>query len=516
MICALMLSSARLMSRASRLFPLRYPILPLSPFSFANAFPLSHSVPFLPFFKVIPEILRKFAKHLKQRMTMKYQVIVVGGGPAGYTAAEAAGKAGLSVLLIEKNSLGGVCLNEGCIPTKTLLYSAKTYDSARHALKYAVHVPEVSFDLAKIIARKSKVVRKLVLGVKAKLTAGNVTVVSGEAQIIDKNTVRCGEETYEGENLILCTGSETFIPPIPGIDTVNYWTHREALENKQLPASLAIVGGGVIGMEFASFFNSLGVRVTVIEMMDEILGGMDKELSALLRAEYANRGIEFLLGTKVVGLSETEEGAVVSYENAEGSGSVAAEKLLMSVGRRPVTKGFGLENLHLEKTERGAIRVSEKMQTSVPGVYVCGDLTGFSLLAHTAIREAEVAVHAILGEEDAMSYRAIPGVVYTNPEIAGVGETEESASAKGITYRVVKLPMAYSGRFVAENEGVNGVCKVLLDERERVIGAHVLGNPASEIITLAGTAIELGLTVTQWKKIVFPHPTVGEIFREML
>ena len=444
---------------------------------------------------------------------MKYQVIIIGGGPAGYTAAESAGKAGLSVLLIEKNNLGGVCLNEGCIPTKTLLYSAKTYDSAKHASKYAINVSEVSFDLSKIIVRKSKVVRKLVLGVKAKLASNNVAIVSGEAQIIDKNTVRCGDE---GENLILCTGSETFIPPIPGVETVNYWTHRDALDNKELPASLAIVGGGVIGMEFASFFNSLGVQVTVVVMLDEILGGMDKELSALLRAEYAKRGIKFLLSTKVVGLSQTEGGAVVSYENAEGSGNVVAEKLLMSVGRRPVTKGFGLENLNLEKTERGAVKVDEKMQTSVPGVYVCGDLTGFSLLAHTAVREAEVAVHSILGKEDTMSYRAIPGVVYTNPEIAGVGETEESASAKGITCQVIKLPMAYSGRFVAENEGVNGVCKVLLDEQERVIGAHVLGNPASEIITLAGTAIELGLTAAQWKKIVFPHPTVGEIFREAL
>ena len=447
---------------------------------------------------------------------MKYQVIIIGGGPAGYTAAEVAGKAGLSVLLIEKKNLGGVCLNEGCIPTKTLLYSAKTVDNARHASKYAVNVSDVSFDLGKIIARKSKVVRKLVLGVKSKLTSNKVDLVTGEAQIVGPGRVRCGEEMYEGENLILCTGSETFIPPIPGIETVDYWTHREALDNKELPASLAIVGGGVIGMEFASFFHSLGVEVTVIEMMDEILGGIDKELSALLRADYAKRGIKFLLSTKVVGLAQSDEGTVVSYENAEGSGSIVAQRLLMSVGRRPVTKGFGLENLDLEKTERGAIRVNSRMQTSLPGVYVCGDLTGFSLLAHTAVREAEVAVHTILGKEDEMSYRAIPGVVYTNPEIAGVGETEESATAKGLTYRVVKLPMAFSGRFVAENEGVNGVCKLLIGENEQIIGAHVLGNPASEIIVLAGTAIELGLTAAQWKKIVFPHPTVGEIFREAL
>lgn len=447
---------------------------------------------------------------------MKYQVIIIGGGPAGYTAAEAAGKAGLSVLLFEKQNLGGVCLNEGCIPTKTLLYSAKTYDGAKHASKYAVTVPEVFFDLPKIIARKSKVVRKLVLGVKSKLTSNNVTIISGEATILDKNTVRCGEEIYECDNLILCTGSETFIPPISGIDSVNYWTHREALDNKELPASLAIVGGGVIGMEFASFFNSLGVKVTVIEMMDEILGGMDKELSALLRADYAKRGIQFLLSTKVVSLAQTEEGAVVSYENAEGAGSVIAEKLLMSVGRRPVTKGFGLENLNLQRTERGSIVVNGQMESSLPGVYVCGDLTGFSLLAHTAVREAEVAVHAILGKEDRMSYAAIPGVVYTNPEIAGVGQTEESLTAKGIAYRAVKLPMAYSGRFVAENEGVNGVCKVLLGEDDTILGAHVLGNPASEIITLAGMAVEMKLKAAEWKKIVFPHPTVAEIFREAL
>lgn len=447
---------------------------------------------------------------------MKYQVIIIGGGPAGYTAAEAAGKAGLSVLLFEKQNLGGVCLNEGCIPTKTLLYSAKTYDGAKHASKYAVTVSEASFDLSKIIARKSKVVRKLVLGVKSKLTSNNVTIINGEATILDKNKICCGEEIYECDNLILCTGSETFIPPISGIDTVNYWTHREALDNKELPASLAIVGGGVIGMEFASFFNSLGVKVTVIEMMDEILGGMDKELSALLRADYAKRGITFLLSTKVVSLAQSEEGVLVSYENADGAGNVTAEKLLMSVGRRPVTKGFGLENLNLQRTERGSILVNGQMESSLPGVYVCGDLTGFSLLAHTAVREAEVAVHAILGKTDTMSYRAIPGVVYTNPEIAGVGQTEESLIAKGITYRAVKLPMAYSGRFVAENEGVNGVCKVLLGDDDTILGAHVLGNPASEIITLAGMAIEMKLKAAEWKKIVFPHPTVAEIFREAL
>ena len=446
---------------------------------------------------------------------MKYQVAIIGGGPAGYTAAEAAARAGLSVVLFEKRALGGVCLNEGCIPTKTLLYSAKVYDTTRHAQKYAISVQEPIFDLPKIIARKQKVVRKLVLGIKSRLTAAGVTMVTGEAEVADKSHVKCGGELYECDNLLLCAGSETFIPPIPGVEGVPYWTHRDALDCKQLPQSLVIVGGGVIGMEFASFFNSLGTKVTVIEMLDEILGGMDCELSALLRADYAKRGVTFLTSTKVVSLEGDASSVRVSVENAGGASVIEAEKVLLSVGRRPVLKGFGLENLDVEKDERGRLRVDSHMQTSLPGVYACGDLTGFSLLAHTAVREAEVAVHHIAGQADEMSYAAIPGVVYTNPEIAGVGETEESLQRKGIACRTVKLPMAYSGRFVAENEGVNGVCKLILSENDIILGAHVLGNPASEIIVQAGMAISLGLTAGQWARMVFPHPTVGEIFKEV-
>lgn len=446
---------------------------------------------------------------------MKYQLAVIGGGPAGYTAAEMAGKAGLSVVLFEKNSVGGVCLNEGCIPTKTLLYSAKVHDTALHASKYGVSVKEVSVDLGKVIARKTKVVRKLVLGIKAKLTAQHVTLVQGEAYIQDAHTVRCGEETYECEHMMVCTGSAAFVPPIPGLDTVSYWTHREALDNKELPSSLVIVGGGVIGMEFASFFNSLSTKVTVIEMMDEILGGIDKEMAGLLRADYAKKGVTFLLSTQVTGVGQTDEGIEVKYTHDGEEGTVCAQKLLMSVGRRPVMKGFGLENLNLELTPRGMVKVDECLQSSVPGVYVCGDLNGVSLLAHTAVREAEVAVHHILGEKDAMSYRAIPGVVYTNPEVASVGLTEEALEREGRTYRVVRLPAAYSGRFVAENEGVNGMCKVLVGEDEEILGVHLLGNPASELIVQAGMMIEDRRKLSEWKKYVFPHPTVGELFREL-
>lgn len=445
---------------------------------------------------------------------MNYDLAIIGGGPAGYTAAEKAGKAGLKTVIFEKNNLGGVCLNEGCIPTKTLLYSAKTYSNALHAGKYGVAASGVSADIAKIAARKGKVVRKLVLGIKSKLTAAGVEIVAGEARIVDKNTVECNGQTYACARMIVCTGSETFIPPIDGIGTVPYWTHRDALDCKALPQSLAIVGGGVIGMEFAAYFSTLGTKVTVIEMMDEIIGTMDSEIAAALRAEYAKRGVTFLLQTRVTAVRNGDEGITVDYETADGAGSVTAEKLLMSVGRRPVTTGFGLENLGLATDDRRRIAVDKHMMSSVEGVYVCGDLNGNSLLAHTAVREAEVAVNHILNLDDEMSYAAIPGVVYTNPEVASVGMTAAQAAAAGIGCREAKLPMAFSGRFVAENEGVNGICKVVIGNDGKILGAHVLGNPASEIITLAGMAITMGLTAEQWARTVFPHPTVGEIFKE--
>ena len=448
---------------------------------------------------------------------MKYDVAIIGGGPAGYTAAEKAAAGGVSTVLFEKNALGGVCLNEGCVPTKTLLYSAKVYDTIKHAQKYAIKAENPTFDFPKIIARKNKVVKKLTAGIRMKMTEHGVVVVNGEAEIKGRAadgtiSIVCGEETYEAANLLLCTGSETVIPPIPGLAETDYWTSREALQTKELPASLVIIGGGVIGMEFASFFNSMGTEVHVVEMLDKILGPMDKELSEMLQVEYAKRGIRFYLGHKVTAV----HGGEVTVEKDGESFVIEGEKVLLSVGRRPVTKGFGLETLSPEPFRNG-IKVNQYMQTSLPNVYACGDITAFSLLAHTAVSEAEVAVKHILGKVGAgMSYKAIPGVVYTNPEIAGVGKTEEELQAEGIPYIVKKLPMAFSGRFVAENEQGNGVCKLILSEDETVIGAHLLGNPASELVVIAGIAIEKGMTAEELKSIVFPHPTVGEIIKEAL
>lgn len=444
---------------------------------------------------------------------------IIGGGPAGYVAAERAGAKGLKVVLFEKRELGGVCLNEGCIPTKTLLYSAKIYDSAIHGDKYGVFAKDATFDFGKIVDRKSRVVRRLVAGVGAKMKAHGVQVVKGEAMIEGRSSegikISCNGEQFMAANLLICTGSEAFVPPIPGLKEAGdiILTNREILALKEQPKSLVIIGGGVIGMEFASFYNSLGTKVTVVEMLPEILNGLDKELSAMLRGIYAKKGVEFNLSCKVTKI----DGNVVTYVDAENNEhTVSGDKILVSVGRRPVTAGFGLENLGVE-LHRGGIKVDNKMRTNIPGVYAAGDVTGFSLLAHTASREGEVVVNNLTGREDSMRYDAIPGVVYTNPEISGVGLTEESAKQKGIAYKVASLPMAYAGRFVAENEGGNGVCKVIVGQKYgEVLGVHMLGNPSSEMIYGACMAIEAEMTIKELEEVVFPHPTVSEIFKETL
>ena len=450
-----------------------------------------------------------------------YDIAIIGGGPGGYVAAEKAGKSGLKTILFEKKDLGGVCLNEGCIPTKTLLYSAKLYDQARKSEKYGVRVEGAELDYKKMTDRKTKVMRKLVAGIGLRMKNAAVEVVKAEAMIegrTDEGTIRITAEgqTYETRSLLICTGSDTFIPPIPGLDMSSneaIMTNRELLALKEAPTSLTIIGGGVIGMEFASLYNSIGAEVHVVEMMPEILGAMDSEISAMLRAQYTKKGVDFHLSCKVTRI----EGHNATFIDAEGTEhTIESDKILLSVGRRPITQGYGLETLGVE-LERGGIKVDNKMCTNIANVYAAGDVTGFSMLAHTASREAEVVINNLCGHNDTMSYNAIPGIVYTNPEVAGVGLTEVQAQQQGIEYNCCKLPMAYSGRFVAENEGGEGICKVLTEKDSgRIMGVHMLGNPCSEIISSACIAIERGMTVDELERMVFPHPTVGEIIKECL
>jgi len=449
---------------------------------------------------------------------MVYDLIVIGGGPAGYLGAERAGRRGLKTLLIEKRAVGGVCLNEGCIPSKTLLHSAKIYDYARFSEKYGVTAENVSFDHKKVIKRKDKVVKTLISGIKSQLKASKVELVEGigtiEGRADEGYLVRVGEQLYTGERLLIATGSIPTIPPIPGINeglkNGYVLTSREILDIESIPDSLVIVGGGVIGLEMASYFNSAGSKVTVIEMLDHIAGDTDREISKILMKNYEKKGITFKLNAKVI---EIRPGKVI-YEHEGQRNELEADKVLMSVGRRPNIEGLGLEKIGVE-VERGRIKVDDTGLTNIPNVYAAGDVNGCSMLAHTAYREAEVCVNNMTGKKDIMRYNAIPSVIYTNPEVACVGETEETAKVKGIDYEVANLPMRYSGRYVAENEMGDGICKILIDkEYRKIIGVHMIGNPASEIIYGAALMIEMEMRVDDIQELVFPHPTISEIIRE--
>ena len=336
--------------------------------------------------------------------------------------------------------------------------------------------------------------------------------------------IACGEEQYEAENLLICTGSTNFVPPIPGIkDNPAIWDSTMALDSKELPQSMIIVGGGVIGMEFATLYHELGVPVTVIEAMPTILPNLDQDIVNILLEKYRKAGIQILTDTKV---TEVQGNKVLTT-----NGEYEAEHILVSVGRRANMQG--LEALTDIEIYRGGIVVDEFMRTNLKNVYAAGDVTGKIMLAHVASRQAEVAVGRMLKQLplQRIAYNAIPSVVYTNPEIACVGLTEKdlneihegdfapsmSTDEPFVPYEVHQLPMTYSGRFVAENEGEMGLCKVIVDKRSKtVMGVHMIGNPCSEFVAAASFAVRMGYTVGEFKQVVFPHPTVAEVMREVI
>ncbi|MEG0357113.1 MAG: dihydrolipoyl dehydrogenase [Christensenellaceae bacterium] len=450
---------------------------------------------------------------------MVYDLVVLGGGPAGYLACERAAHAGLKTVLIEKRNVGGVCLNEGCIPSKTLLYAAKLKDGAQHGDKYGVTGAEnVGLDHKAVVTRKNKVVKQLTGGIAATLKGLGVEWIRAEGKIKgrgkDGYEVESQGVVYAGKRLLIATGSEASMPPIDGLkdqyEKGFALTNREILDMETVPKKLVVIGGGVIGLEMASYFNSAGSEVTVIEMLEQIGGPIDIDIAKLLKKAYEKKGITFKMGCKVV---KIEAGAVVYEEKGQVQKAVA-DKALISIGRRANTQGIGLETIGI-LTERGAVKTDEYMKTNMPEVYAAGDVNGKSMLAHTAYREAEVAVNNMLGNRDKMKYNAIPGVIYTNPEVAGVGETEQSAKEKGLDVTVKSITMKYSGRYVAENEGGDGICKIIVDNKwNKLIGVHMITNYASEIIWGADALIAKEITIDEIKKMVFPHPTVCEIIRE--
>lgn len=450
----------------------------------------------------------------------KFDLIVLGGGPAGYSGAERAARGGLKTAVFEKRALGGVCLNEGCIPSKALLNSAKIYDHAVRGERYGVFVSGARVDQGAVVARKDKVVKALVSGIGMKLKKENVTVVEKSAVITGRSAegfiVEADGESFAADRLLIATGSAPALLPVPGLreglGSGFCLTNREILALTEIPDELVVIGGGVVGLEMASYFNSVGSKVTVIEMLPKIAGAMDGEVSELLLKEYRKRGVDFKLSCRVTAVGSDG----VDYDDGGTPGRVSASKVLVSVGRWPLAAGIGLEKLGVY-VDRGMIVTDANMRTNIAGVYAAGDVNGKSMLAHTAYREAEVAVNHMLGKRDTMRYSAVPSVIYTDPEAACVGETLESARQKGLEVREIKVPMRMSGRYMAEVDAGGGIAKIVVDTaNDRLVGVHLLGSYASEIIYGAALMLETELSPDALKELVFPHPTVGEVIREAL
>lgn len=443
---------------------------------------------------------------------MKYDFAVIGAGPAGYVAAKKAAASGLKTLLVEKSKLGGVCLNEGCVPSKTLLQAAKTYHHAKHGSIFGVEVEGLSFDFPKAHAHKNQVMDKMRSGIAGLMKKHKVDVVEGEATLLPGLAVSINGETHEADNILLCTGSSPSVPPIPGIDSEHVVDSTGILNRETLPDHLIVVGGGVIGCEFACMYASVDVPVTVLEAMPEICPNIDPEVAAVLREELTKKGVNFKLDTKV----ESIDPKSVSFANADGSGSLEGDLVLVATGRTPNTKGLGLEELGLDIDPRGGVRADDRGATNVPGLWAAGDVTGQAWLAHAASRMAEVVVHNMTGRPDRMRYDKMPAVVYTSPEVAVVGLTKEEAEARGLKVKTGRIPMAINARYLAENPDESGLCKVVLEaETNRLLGVHMVGGACSEMIFGATAMLETELREEEIEEIVFPHPTTSEIMKDV-
>lgn len=443
---------------------------------------------------------------------MKYDFAIIGAGPAGYVAAKKAAASGLKTLLVEKSKLGGVCLNEGCVPSKTLLQAAKTYHHAKHGSVFGVEVEGLSFDFPKAHAHKNQVMDKMRNGIAGLMKKHKVDVVEGEATLLPGLEISINGETHEADNVLLCTGSSPAIPPIPGIDSEQVVDSTGILNRETLPDHLIIVGGGVIGCEFACMYASVGVAVTVLEAMPEICPNLDAEVAKTLREELAKKGVNFKLDTKVESIDEKS----VRFANAEGADSLDGDLVLVATGRSPNVKGLGLDELGLDFDPRGGVRVDDRGATNIPGLWAAGDVTGQAWLAHAASRMAEVVVHNLTGRSDRMRFDKMPAVVYTSPEVAVVGLTKEEAEARGLKVKTGRIPMAINARYLAENPDESGLCKVVLEaETNRLLGVHMVGGACSEMIFGATAMLETELREEEIEEIVFPHPTTSEIMKDV-
>ncbi len=447
------------------------------------------------------------------------ELVIIGGGPAGYVAAIRAARLGGKVTLIEADRLGGTCLNRGCIPSKSLLHSVELYGSVKDAAQYGINASGVSYDLAKMMARKSTVVSTLVSGVQGLLKGNGVEVINGRARLLAPRQVEVAggdgeKQVFQAEKLIIATGARPITLPIPGADSPEGIINAESvLDLEEVPESLLMIGGGVIGVEMATFLAKLGSKVTVVEMLPHILPLEDEEMTATVSKALQDDGVDIYESAKVSAIEDKAGGKTVTVATADGEKKLETKMVAIGVGYRPDTEKLGLEEAGIA-VEKGAIKVNESMATSVPGIYAAGDATGGMMLAYVAMEEGVVAAENALGKETTMDYQVVPRCVFTLPELAGVGLTEAESREQGYDVQVGKFPFAANGMAVIKGER-RGQVKIITDRKYgQILGVHIVGPQATELIAEAALAMKLDVTPQEIIATMHSHPSLSEAFRE--
>ena len=440
-------------------------------------------------------------------------VVIIGGGPGGYVAAIHAAHLGATVAVIEKDRLGGTCLNRGCIPTKALVRSAEVFSEAKRAADFGIEIDSVSADLSRIMARKRGVVDKLVSGVEQLMKANKISVHRGVGRVASPHLVRVDDTEIAARRIIIATGSESILLPIDGLDLPGVLTTDDILELEKLPESLVVIGGSHVGVEFASIFRALGTKVTIVKRRPLLLEPIDEEIGRRFAQTLSRQGIEVIIGAAVKAIRKEGANLRVVWDTDEGERGVEGEAVLMATGRRPYTEGLGLSDLGV-KTDDGAIEVNEHLETTVGGVYAIGDVLGTHMLAHVASYEGEIAVENALDRRRQADYRAVPACVYTFPPLAGVGITEKDAKDGGIPHKVSKFPFLACGRAVAMDETAGMVKMICHADTGTVLGLHIMGPHADDLIAEGTLAVQMGATARDVAHTIHAHPTLAEAVLE--
>nr|WP_199798729.1 dihydrolipoyl dehydrogenase [Clostridium tetani] len=457
----------------------------------------------------------EFAKKSELK-SLECDVAILGAGPGGYVAAIQAAKLGAKVVLVEKDKVGGTCLNRGCIPTKAFVRSSEIYSNVKNSEKYGISLENPSIDIKKVVARKDNIVDKLVGGIQYLIQKHNIELISGNGKLIDKNTIETKDALIKAKNIVIASGSKASVLPIKGSNLKQVITSEEALDLKELPEKIAIIGGGVIGMEFAFIYANMGVEVSVIEYFDNVLSMLDEDVIKEITDIGKEKGIKFYTNSKVEEILEDEnEGCIVKFTNKSEEKFIFCDKVLMSVGRQPYMENMGVEELGIElnQNKRG-IKVNTKMETSVSDIYAIGDVTNVIQLAHVASHQGIVAVKNIMGKDIEIDYSAVPSVIFTEPEIAVVGVCEKIAKENNLDVEVGKFPFSANGKALTLGED-RGFIKVIKEKATgKVVGASIIGAHASDLIAELTLAVKNGLTSEQIAETIHAHPTTAEVVHE--